>query len=165
MVIHNVLFSLNSPTKGAVNITNNEDGIIVESSFEGEYMTMATNARGLLVKDSIQPLHLRSRYVFGSFQMVLPKPVIKGKIDIVEKSKFVNTFDEDGLLFKIQTNGETKTVGVLGGKGLISSFKKVEIGGLDIYLQFGAKVLELPFSIKLNDFEAERYPGTERGSS
>ncbi len=165
MSIHNVLFSLNSPTKGAINITNNEDGIFIESPFEGEYMTMATMAQGQLVKDSIQPLHLRSRYVFGSFQMVLPKPVIKGNIGIVEKSKVVNTFDEDGLLFKIETNGETKTVGVLGGKGLNNGFKKVEIGGLDIYLQFGAKVLELPFSIKLNDFEAERYPGTERGYS
>ncbi|MFH4966322.1 cytochrome c biogenesis protein CcsA [Gaetbulibacter sp. M235] len=165
MIIHNVLFSLNSPTKGAINITNNDDGIFIESPFDGEYMTMATMAKGDLVKDSIQPLHLRSRYVIGNFQMVFPKPVIKGKFDLVKKSQMLNTFDEDGLLLKITTNGETKTVGVLGGKGSNNAFKKVKIGGLDINLQYGAKVLELPFSIKLNDFEAERYPGTERGYS
>jgi len=165
MIIHNVLFTLNSPTKGAINITNNDDGIFIESPFEGEYMTMATMAQGKLVKESIQPLNLRSRYVFGNFQMVFPKPVIKGKFDLVKKSQMLNTYDEDGLLLKISTKGETKTVGILGGKGSNNGFKKVKIGGLDIHLQYGAKVLELPFSIKLNDFEAERYPGTERGYS
>jgi cytochrome c-type biogenesis protein CcsB len=165
MIIHNVLFSLNSKTKGAINITNNDDGIFIESPFDGEYMTMATMTQGVLVKDSLQPLHLRSRYVIGDFQMVFPKPVIKGRFDLVEKSQMLNTFDEDGLLLKITSNGETKTVGVLGGKGSNNAFKKVKVGGLDINLQYGAKVLELPFSIKLNDFEAERYPGTERGYS
>jgi cytochrome c-type biogenesis protein CcsB len=165
MIIHNVLFTLNAPTEGAINITNNDDGIFIESPFEGEYLTMATQDQGLLVKDSIQPLRLRSRYIIGNFQMVFPKPVIKGKFDIVEKSNMLNTYAEDGLLLKITTNGETKTVGVLGGKGANNAFKKVKVGGLDIHLKYGPKILELPFSIKLNDFEAERYPGTERGYS
>ena len=165
MIIHNVLFTLNAPTQGAINITNNEDGIFIESPFEGEYLTMATQDQGLLVKDSIQPLRLRSRYIIGNFQMVFPRPVIKGKFDLVEKSKTLNTYSEDGLLLKISTNGETKTVGVLGGKGANNAFKKVKVGGLDIHLKYGPKILELPFSIKLNDFEAERYPGTERGYS
>ena len=73
MIIHNVIFTLNSYTEGAINLTNNDDGIFIESPFEGEYMTMATMDRGILVKDSIQPLRLRSRYVIGSFQMVFPK--------------------------------------------------------------------------------------------
>jgi cytochrome c-type biogenesis protein CcsB len=165
MIIHNVLFTLNAPTEGAINITNNDDGIFIESPFEGEYLTMATQDQGLLVKDSIQPLRLRSRYIIGNFQMVFPKPVIKGKFDIVEKSNMLNTYAEDGLLLKITTNGESKTVGVLGGKGANNAFKKVKVGGLDIHLKYGPKILELPFSIKLNDFEAERYPGTERGYS
>ena len=165
MIIHNVLFTLNSPTKGAINITNNEDGIFIESPFEGDYMIMATMSEGKLVKDSVQPLHLRSKYAFGNFQMVFPKPVIKGKFDLVRRSQMLNTSPEDGLLLKISTKGETKTVGILGGKGSNNAFKKVKIGGLDIHLQYGNKVLELPFSIKLNDFEAERYPGTERGYS
>jgi len=60
--------------------------------------------------------------------MVFPKPVIKGKFDIVEKSNMLNTYAEDGLLLKITTNGETKTVGVLGGKGANNAFKKVKVG-------------------------------------
>ncbi len=43
--------------------------------------------------------------------------------------------------------------------------KKVSLGGLDFYLQFGSLPLELPFAIKLNDFIAEKYPGTEKSYS
>ena len=166
MLIHNVLFTLNSPTEGAINFKyNDDDGLFINSPFDGEYMTMATMAKGVLVKDSLQPLKLRSRYVIGGMQMVFPKPVIKGKIGVVEKSKVLKTKDEDGIKLKITTKGETRTAVVLGGQGIINPFKTVKIGGLDIHLRYGPKVLELPFSIKLNDFEAERYPGTTRGYS
>ncbi|MFL1011552.1 cytochrome c biogenesis protein CcsA [Flavisericum labens] len=162
--IHNVLFALNKPTSGAINITYQGDSLTIESPFEGEYMTMATRAQGKLQKDSLQPLHLRSRYVIGNMQMVFPKPVVKGRFDVVEASKILKS-NEDGVLLKVTTNGESKQVGVIGGKGSNSRFKQTEVGGLDFAFRYGSKVLELPFSIKLNDFEAERYPGTERGYS
>ena len=162
--VHNVLFALNKPTDGAINITLENDNLTINSPFDGEYMTMATRATGLLVKDSIQPLHLRSGYSIGNMQIVFPKPVVKGVFDVVKKAEFLKN-DEDGLVLKVTANGETKSVGLLGGKGTNSSFKQIKVGGLDFAFKYGSKKIELPFSIKLNDFEAERYPGTERGYS
>ncbi|AUP77965.1 cytochrome c biogenesis protein CcsA [Flavivirga eckloniae] len=162
--IHNILFALNKPTNGAINIIHNNGELTIQSPFEGEYMTMATRAQGKLVKDSIQPLMLRSRYVIGNMQMVFPKPVVKGVFDIVQKSQLLKN-DADGAVFKVTANGETKSIGVLGGRGINGNYKQVNIGGLDVALKYGSKILELPFSIKLNDFEAERYPGTEKGYS
>src|SRR5690606_1028596 len=162
--IHNVLFALDKPTNGAINITQTDDGLTIESPFEGEYLTMATMAQGTLVKDSLQPLILRSRYVIADMQMVFPNPVAKGFFDVVQKSQILKN-DEDGAVFKITTNGETQRVGVLGGKGIQNAFKQVQIGDLDIALKYGSKEIELPFQVKLNDFEAERYPGTARGYS
>jgi cytochrome c-type biogenesis protein CcsB len=163
--IHNILFALNKPTQGAINITYTNDELTIKSPFEGEYMTMATRAEGKLLRDSLQPLHLRSRYVIGNMQMVFPKPVIKGVFDIVKPSGFLKGGNEDGVKLKVTTNGETKSIGLLGGKGINGRFKQIEVGGLDFAFRYGSKVLELPFSLKLNDFEAERYPGTERGYS
>ncbi|TBN06761.1 cytochrome C biogenesis protein [Hyunsoonleella flava] len=162
--IHNILFALNKPTDGAVNITFQGDSLTIKSPFEGEYMTMATRAQGKLVKDSLQPLYLRSRYVIGNMQLVFPKPVVKGVFDIVKKSKILKN-DDDGLVLKVTSNGETKRVGVLGGKGTDRNFKEIKVGGLDIALKYGSKVLELPFALKLNDFEAEKYPGSEVNSA
>ncbi|MEP1486894.1 MAG: cytochrome c biogenesis protein CcsA [Algibacter sp.] len=162
--IHNILFALNKPTEGAINFTYNNDGITIKSPFEGDVLTMATMAQNKLYKDSLQPFLLRSRYVIGNMQLVVPKPVVKGHFDIVQKSKLLKN-DEDGVVLKVTTGGETKTVGLLGGKGMNSAFKQIKIGGLDFAFKYGSRVLDLPFQIKLNDFEAERYPGTERGYS
>ena len=162
--IHNVLYALNKPTPGAINLTFSDEGLTIQSPFEGEYMTMATGAQGQLVKDSIQPLVLRSRYIIGNQAIVFPKPVIKGVFDVVKKSKLLKG-DEDGIALKVTTNGETNTVKLLGGQGISNPFKQITVGGLDFAFKYGSKTLELPFDIKLNDFIAERYPGTEKSYS
>ena len=162
--LHNVLISLNNQVDGAINITNTEEGIFIESPYEGEYMTMATRATGKLIKDSLQPLILRSRYVIGNMQLVFPKPVIKGEFELVKKPVILKN-DEDGVVLKVSANGESKQVNLVGGKGTFNGFEDVNVGGLDISVQYGSKVLELPFQIKLNDFIAEKYPGTEKGYS
>ncbi|MGB1308481.1 MAG: cytochrome c biogenesis protein CcsA, partial [Oceanihabitans sp.] len=162
--IHNVLLALNKPTKGAINITQDGDKINIVSPFEGEYMTMATGATGKLVKDSLQPLILRSRYVIGNMQMVFPKPIVTGDFGIVKKSQILKG-DQDGLVLKVTANNETKSIGMLGGQYKNNAFKQIKVGGLDFAFKYGPKILELPFEIKLNDFIAERYPGTERSYS
>lgn len=163
-MIHNIIFTLNNPKKGAINIVSNDNGMTIESPFEGEYLQMATMTEGKLVKDSIQPLMLRSRYIIGNMQMVFPKPVVKGTFDIVKKSKLLKS-DEDGLVLNVKSNGETKQVQLLGGMGTSNQWEKITVGGLDMDFRFGAKLLELPFSIKLNDFVADKYPGTENSYS
>lgn len=163
-LIHNIIFTLNNPKKGAVNIVESENGLTIDSPFEGEYLQMATMTEGKLVKDSIQPLMLRSRYVIGNMQMVFPKPVVKGHFDIVKKSKLLKS-DEDGLVLNVKANGETKQVQLLGGMGTTNSWQPLKVGGLNLDFRFGAKLLQLPFSIKLNDFVAEKYPGTENSYS
>ena len=154
--IHNVLYALNKPTDGAINITYSEDNLTIQSPYEGEYMTMATGFQGQLVKDSIQPLALRSRYIIGNQAIVFPKPVVKGAFDIVKKSALLKG-DEDGIALKITANGSTKTIKLLGGKGSNNPFKDIEVGGLEFNFKYGSKLLELPFEIKLNDFIAERF--------
>ena len=163
--IHNVLYALNKPTSGAINITYSEaNGLTIESPFEGEYMTMATGQQGRLLKDSIQPLQLRSRYLIGNQAIVFPKPVIKGVFDVVKKSQLLKG-DEDGIALSVTANDDTKIVKLLGGQGVNNPFKQIQVGGLDFAFKYGSQLLELPFDIKLNDFIAERYPGTEKSYS
>ncbi|MBE9489316.1 MAG: cytochrome c biogenesis protein CcsA, partial [Bacteroidetes bacterium] len=162
--IHNVSYTLNKPTEGAVNIVFTDSTLTINSPFEGEYMTMATGQRGRLIKDSIQPLILRSRYIIGDQALVFPKPVIKGVFDVVKKSELLRN-DEDGIALKVTANNESKVIKLLGGEGRSNPFKQIEVGGLNFSFKYGPKILELPFSIKLNDFVAERYPGTQKSYS
>jgi cytochrome c-type biogenesis protein CcsB len=163
--IHNVLFSVNKPTPGAININYSEEGgYTITSPFEGTYMRMADQMRGTVTIDSVQPLMFRSLYQMAGMSFVLPEPLTKGTYGLVKATKEEKS-NQDGLLLDVQTNGEIKTVELLGGKGSFPDPKTVDIGGLKVYLSYGSKQYDLPFSITLNDFIAEKYPGTEKGYS
>ena len=163
--LHNVLYALNKPTKGAVNITyTNNAELFIESPFEGEYMIMASGTNGILEKNKKQVLNLRSRYLIGNQAIVFPKNVVRGVFDIVQKSEILKS-DEDGVALKISTPNQVKTIKMLGGKGINSPFEEFVVGGLNFNIRYGAKVYDLPFSIKLNDFIADKYPGSENSYS
>ncbi len=158
--IHNVLIAFNKPTAGAINITYKNDEYFIQSPFEGSFMRMADQFQGLVFKDSVQPLMLRSLYQTAGMQFVIPEPVIRGRYDVVP-IEVKDKGQQDALIMNVSTNGETKEVKLLGGKGYLNDMTKVSLGGLDMYFQYGSKQMELPFALKLNDFIAEKYPGTQ----
>lgn len=158
--IHNILFAYNKPTEGAININLSEEGYTISSPFEGDYMRMADQKKGEVVADTVQPLMMRSLYNMAGMQFVFPDPPVKGKYDIIA-SEEKEQGQPDGVVVNITSNGETKQVKMLGAKGYVNDYKQVNVGGLEIYSRYGSKEYELPFSIKVNDFIAEKYPGTE----
>lgn len=159
--IHNVLFAYNKYTEGAINILGTADtGFTIKSPFEGNYMVMATQQKGKLHKDSIQDLKFRSLYTVGESRFVFPEKPMKGKFTVVKSDKNTENLP-NGVKVNVTANGETKQVSMLGGKGYLKDMKEVKVGGYDINLRYGSKKIELPFSIKLNDFIATKQPGTE----
>ena len=160
--IHNILFSLNSPTEGAINITENEGELFISSPFDGDFMRMADQFQGTLNKNENQPLLLRSLYNSAGLQFVFPDHVVEGKFEIVKSEDITQ---QDGLFVKISSENESKILGLLGAKGIANDPKKISLAGLDFQLTYGSLENKLPFEIKLNDFIAEKYPGTEKSYS
>src|SRR5690606_33024400 len=139
-------------------------GYRINTPFEGEYMVMATQAQGQVATDSVQPLQLRSLYTMAGMQFVIPEPMVKGKYGVVPLPEGeIEENSLDALVVSITANGESEEVYLLGGAGTSNFSEKYEVGGLEFSLAYGSKVYELPFSIELNDFIAEKYPGTEMG--
>ncbi|MCB7480419.1 cytochrome c biogenesis protein CcsA [Christiangramia sediminis] len=158
--IHNVLFTLNSPQDGAINIQVSENGeYIIDSPFEGTYMRMADQKQGELAKDSTQTLMLRSLYNIGNMQFVIPEPVVKGEYDVVPTNPKTKQ-DLDAVTLRVSSGGESETVTLLGGQGTVGNPTQLNLGDLEIFVNYGSIEKELPFAIKLNDFIAEKYPGT-----
>lgn len=161
--LNDQIITLNSPVEGAINLTviNNTEYTIL-SPVSGDVFRMADQKKSILFKDSIQHLQLKSLYRVGKTSFVIPEQVINGEYSIL-KDTDGQTNIQDGLIIQVTVNGQSKLVNLLGGKGISANFKTINVAGLDITLAFGSKVYKLPFSIKLNDFIAEKYPGTEKG--
>ena len=162
--IHNVLFALNKETNGAINIFTTDSTYVLQSPFAGDFMRMADQLQGQVVADSLQTLQLRSLYNLGGMQFVIPEPLIKGSYGIVEVPKEeIDDNTQDALVVAVSSNGETVEKKLLGGKGPSNFSEKFTVGGLEFSLRYGSKEYQLPFSVRLNDFIAEKYPGTEKG--
>ncbi|MDP2059463.1 MAG: cytochrome c biogenesis protein ResB, partial [Flavobacteriaceae bacterium] len=163
-LIANMLFTLNNVMDGAINITYKDGNYEILSPFPGGYMRMADQATGVLIQDSIQPLMLRSLYNVGNVQFVLPELAANGNV-YLESSNNPKGTEDDALVVDVTAEGKTERVTLMGAKGVVKQPNSIKIGDLDINLHYGSVQYQLPFSIKLNDFIATKYPGTEKGYS
>ena len=163
--IQNILFSFNYYQKGAINLSSKAGEYFIDSPFDGQYTIMATQQSALLEKDKEQLLELRSLYQIPGFQFVFPEPALRGVFDILDAEETDDGISQDVLYVDLKYNDVSERIPLLGGRGFVNNPKKVTIDDLDFYLSYGSSKVELPFSIKLNDFIADKYPGTEKSYS
>jgi len=163
--IHNVLFAFNKFTQGAVNITKISEAYTIQAPFEGNFMRMADKFQGKVEKDKVQALMLRSLYNMGGTQFVIPQPAIKGKVVQESNGDYKDKDTDDALVLTVRNEGKEKEVTLLGSKGKMGVPHSFKLGNLEYTFIYGSKVYETPFKIKLNDFVALKYPGTEKSYS
>lgn len=161
--VHNVLVAFDNETQGAVNILSKNDSLFINSPQDGNFMVMATQSRGVVKKDSLQPFNLRSLYNLAGMQFVVPTPPAKGKMKIVSGDK--DEHPSDMLEVEVASGGEKQNVTFFGQKYLYQPPQQFSLNGLNFRVSYGAKQLQLPFSVRLRDFQLDRYPGSNSPKS
>jgi len=164
--INNILYAFNKKTDGAINIFKTEnDNYFISSPFGGNYMVMATQEKGLVYADSLYDLRFRSLYTLAGTGFVFPELAIKGKIGYTSNENWKDQTSDDALTIIVESEGIEREVTLLGSKGKMGIPFTFTQGNLEYTLFFGSKLYQLPFYIHLNDFIADKYPGTENGFS
>ena len=67
----------------------------------------------------------------------------------------------NALVLEVVSGDQRKEVTVMGKRGVQHPPTTITLNGLQFHLSYGAREEKLPFSLTLNDFIAEKYPGTE----
>lgn len=160
--IHNVLFALNAYTKGAINITIKDGVSTIDAPFDGNFMRMIDKMQGKVEQNVPQPLMFRSLYNLGGAQFVFPDQPIKGQEEFKSSGDYKNKKGDDALVITVKSGGQEKEVTLVGAKGKQGVPQSFKLGKLEFTMFYGSKIYTLPFNIKLNDFVAERYAGTEK---
>ena len=71
-----------------------------------------------------------------------------------------------GLLHvEASINGKTQDIKLPGLRGQKGMARELIFDNVSVMLEYGSKVVDLPFSIRLNDFQLDRYPGSMSPSS
>lgn len=165
---HQHKIGFHSSEEGIINITE-EDGVFkILSPRNLSSFLMTTETASTIQKDSLQIIQLRTLYRDGDVSFVPLSYHPKGKIELVsisEKPKDNDELKDDALVVNVDVNGAMKKSTLLYREGFLPTEHTVNVNNIDVALSYGAESIILPFSIHLDDFQLERYPGSTSPSS
>ncbi|KEY19774.1 cytochrome c biogenesis protein CcsA [Kaistella antarctica] len=164
-LVNGTLVSFNRAIDGAVEFNNTNGTLLIKTPVESEYMTMATKAKGMTKKDEYEPLVLRSLYTVNNLKLVVPEGLVKGKLIAYEGDRKKDANVSDNLQVEVQGPKSKVVVDLPVEKGNPNAFKQIAVDGMNIILGFGPKVYTTPFSLKLEKFVMETYPGSSSPSA
>lgn len=164
-LVNGILVSFNRAIEGAVEFNNTNGTLLIKTPVESEYMTMATQAKGMTKKDEYEPLVLRSLYTVNELKLVVPEGLMKGKLIAYEGDRKKDKDVSDNLSVEVQGPKSKLIVDLPVEKGNPNAFKQIALDGMNIILGFGPKVYTTPFSLKLEKFVMETYPGSSSPSA
>lgn len=163
--VNGTLIGFDRAIDGAVEFQKKDGQLFIKTPVDAEYMVMATQAKGATKKDEYQPLSLRSLYTINNLKLVIPEGLKSGKLIAFEGDKKKDQNVSDVLTVEVKGPKTTQNVELNVEKGNPNAFKQITLDGLNIMLGFGPKVYNTPFSIKLDDFVMETYPGSTSPSA
>ncbi|MDP2237441.1 MAG: cytochrome c biogenesis protein CcsA [Bacteroidales bacterium] len=127
-------------------------------------MAMMGGSGDTLAVGQWHPLEMRKLYSLGDLRIVLTDIYENGKVDFTTyQGKDMNFMN--ALIVEAESGGVKKQVGLRGGKGYLGETSVFEINGIEVKMMYGAKILDLPFALRLEDFQLERYPGSNSPAS
>ncbi len=162
--IHNILVGFEAPENNAsINFYSENGSLQMKTKANGDWLRMADQKKGTIVKDSAQHFQYLTLHNVAGLQFVIPRPAEKGEIQTISGEKDKTKYD--AVIFDVTANNETERIEFTGGQYNTDGQKQFSVGGLNFRAWYGAKELLIPFNIKLNDFQLEKYPGSESAAS
>jgi len=146
-------------TPGAINLKFIDGKLNIKTPEMMTAMSMAGGETDTLLANQWQQFEMRKLYSLGDMRIVLTDVYENGKVDFTSyQGKDMNFMN--AMIVKVESGGQTTEVALRGGKGYLGENAAFELNGTTVNMMYGAKILDLPFAIKLIDFELERYPGS-----
>ncbi len=149
----------NTPVKPIFKISENNEKLELTHNFDIKTLSMLTREEENLTK-GVSSFEKKKLYQFANNAIVLKNTYDKS----IEKYGSSSLKTEGGkpemLTFKVSVGDKSKDINLFSYAGNKGQDKKLSLDGVDITLNLGAKIINLPFSLKLINFELERYPGS-----
>jgi cytochrome c-type biogenesis protein CcsB len=149
----------------AISITSAGNQLEILAPDSVSHMSMATGITKMMspgLAHAFQPMAL---YKIGEISIVIKNFYEKAKIGLTGGESKDDQKSPDAFIARITAGSETGEVTVYGGQGFITSPSEITLSGIFFRLNYGAKAVQLPFALYLNDFQLERYPGSNSPSS
>ncbi len=154
--------------KPVIRILFDNGEIRADLPFGMEYLDMDSRESGTL-DAGVKKIYPRKLYSALGVSFVIREVLPRAKRVIVsadtDSAGMKPKGLQDAVEVKVSIGGKSKRVVVYGKKGVPADPVWFGLGDYRIAVGYGSRIVELPFYLKLVDFQLERYPGSMSPSS
>lgn len=164
-MVGNLKLSFDSVNAGDVNLMLKDNNLFLKADFAVPVTNMTDESVKMIPENDVQPFYPMRIHNFNNQLAVLRKYLPSGTIsaNAIEKTNDDKPVTE-ALLFEITSGAEKKDVYVWGKRDEKGKEVNTIVNGNLVSITYGSKRVQLPFSIHLEDFILERYPGSNSPS-
>ncbi len=126
---------------------------------------MTNNEPEILSPGMSTEINTQKVYTYKNVNFAVKQFLMKGSTQLVYQQAQRGMPTVDAFKAIVSGNGISKELVVYGQKGEVGDFYSTNLNGTVVSVSYGSKLIELPFSIQLKDFQLERYPGSNSPSS
>ncbi len=135
------------------------------SKFPFEQMSMMTQETGKIEPGQSVELKPMQIITINGIKLVPQQMSVRGELKPGTLDMTVQETGRNAFIFNLyEGNKTTATIYLWDSQSEKSSTDSVSVDGNTLKISYGSKPTTLPFSIKLNDFVMERYPGSNSPS-
>ncbi|MCF6365418.1 MAG: cytochrome c biogenesis protein CcsA [Bacteroidales bacterium] len=161
--IGNFNISFNKDASNTVNVNEVEGKLMISAPYDLYLTTMSGEIEDSISTGNSEALIFNHVYKANDILFLFVKHYKKAKKQLVDGNPDSN--HPNAIIADISYKGVNHEIEIFGGDGFIANFKDYNIDDLSFKLAYGNKPIEIPFSIYLEDFILERYPGSNSPSS
>ena len=151
--------------KDTVTIIKDSSGKLIVQNRKPIFTKSMDTMEEAELKPGKHELHKRILFTLNGSAFVFKKFYKSAKPGNVSNSLKSSSMFPQMIKLKVSSQKESKIVTLFGRSGDVGREKSIDLNGMRISLLYGAKVIPLPFSLRLGKFELARYPGSMSPSS
>ena len=143
-----------------------DDGALLVTANDSMKVSEMMNSEPDLLPAGIAgEVNTQKVYTYKSLNFAVKQFLMKGSTQLVYQQVQRGMPSVDAFKATVSGNGVSKELVVYGQKGEVGEFYSTNINGTQVSVSYGSKMIQLPFSLYLKDFQLERYPGSNSPSS
>ncbi len=148
----------------ALNFLQTDTGLTIVNPAPMQMRSMQDTGYAVFEPLEKAPATTLKLYRWGDNSMVISN-IYTNSTTVLESRKDKNNFPLNALKLEVIDQEHRKELAVFGKETYVGQATKFSLNGLNYEISYGSKEQTLPFSLRLDNFTLERYPGSMSPSS
>ena len=150
--------------RSSIYIHKTDTGLIIVNPYPMNFVNMSDTLSGYA--NSEEPINFVQRRLYQWYnKKLLIKQIYENSETVITQQAKADMYPLAALILKVKDDKTEKTISIFGKETYKGTSKLFSLGNYNFDISYGSKEIKLPFSLTLNKFVLERYPGSMSPSS